>query len=275
MVALRRIVGQAAAAAVDPGQGAGADGGAIVPVLVLDQVVAVDGQGGQPPVFHVIGFQTQHAVAVRDGAAQRSRAAAPGDGARIDDAAVVPFIAGDDVVARIRGIAGAVVTALQQGEAIAVVLGQAHHIVLHAANQAVAGRNRPYRRRAGAVAPADRAGAQGGAIAPVIADRDIVAVGQGRDAVPDRIVMGAGIVADIGDHIVGHQVAADEVRSIAAQQAIACGNGMAAIDGGAGEAAAPGDGAARAVEHRAGHHVIAIAEQGDAARFAQERIAVV
>ena len=275
MVALRRIVGQAAAAAVDPGQGAGADGGAIVPVLVLDQVVAVDGQGGQPPVFDVIGFQTQHAVAVRDGAGQRSRAAAPGDGARIDDAAVVPFIAGDDVVARIRGIAGAVVTALQQGEAIAVVLGQAHHIVLHAANQAVAGRNRPYRWRTSAVAPADRAGAQGGAIAPVIANRDIVAVGQGRDAVRDRIVMRDGLVAGIGDHIVRAHETADEVAGIAAQQAIGGGNGMAGIDGGAGGAVVPGDGAACAVEHRAGDHVIAVAQQSDAARFVQEGIAVV
>ena len=269
MVALRRIVKQASAAAVNPGQCAGADGGAIVPVLVLDQIVAVDGQGGQYPAFHVIGFQAQHAVAVRDGAGQRSSTAAPGNCARIDDAAIVPFIAGDDVVAGIGDTAGVVVTALQQCEAIAVVLGQAHHIVLYAADQAVAGGNRPYGRRTSTVAPADRTGAQGGAIAPVIADRDIVAVGQGRNAVPDRIVMRDGIVAGIGDHIVRTHEAADKVPGVAAHQAIGGGNGMAAIDGGAGGAAAPGDGAAGAVEHRAGHHVIAVAQQGDAARFDQ------
>ncbi len=174
--ALGRIVGQAARAAIDPRQRAGARGGAVVPVLILDQVAAGHRQRRDGPVLAVVGFQAQHAVGVGNRARQRPRAAAPGDGARVGQRAIVPKNAGNEIVAAIQLLAVAVVTGQQGRHAIHIVLGRAHAVVRDAADQAVGGRDGAHGGRTVAIAPGDGARAQRRAIAPVAAGGDEIAV---------------------------------------------------------------------------------------------------
>ena len=271
LVALRRVVAQTAGGAVDQADGAGIGDGAIVPVLVLDQIIARHRQRRHGPVRGVAGFQAQHTVDIADGASQRRATAAPGDGARIDQRAVVPGDAGNDVVARIKLIANAVVAGQQGLHADAVVLAGADPVVGDGADQAVGAGDGAHGRGAGAVAPGDGAGAQGGAIAPVAAGGDVVAIGQRDDAVRQVVVMAGGAGADVGDDVDGSNVAADPVARVAAHQAVGGADRAGAVGGGAAGAADPGDGAAAGVEHGAGNHIVAIGKRGDGEALARGR----